>query len=188
MKRTKNTYKTMNFSTPFMERETRPSKFYAQMNLLIDWKKIETLINRYYTKGNTLKGEKPYSGLLLFKMLLVEIWNGLSDVETEDHLNDSISAMRFCGLDLEDKVPDHSTLSRFRTALTKAKAMDKLLKAVNKQLESHKLIVKTGIKVDASLTASPLKPKGKTKYEIAEDRKEDKISQEQLDNQSSELK
>ena len=50
----------MNFSTPFMERETRPSKFYAQMNLLIDWGKIETLINRYYTKGNTLKGEKPY--------------------------------------------------------------------------------------------------------------------------------
>ena len=89
----------MNFSTPFMERETRPSKFYAQMNLLIDWKKIETLINRYYTKGNTLKGEKPYSGLLLFKMLLVEIWNGLSDVESEDHLNDTISAMRFCGLD-----------------------------------------------------------------------------------------
>ena len=188
MKRTKNTYKTMNFSTPFMERETRPSKFYAQMNLLIDWRKIETLINRYYTKGNTLKGEKPYSGLLLFKMLLVEIWNGLSDVETEDHLNDSISAMRFCGLDLEDKVPDHSTLSRFRTALTKAKAMDKLLAAVNKQLESHKLIVKTGIKVDASLTATPLKPKGKTKYEIAEDRKEDEVSQEQQDKQTSELK
>lgn len=68
--------------------------------------------------------------------------------------------MRFCGLDLEDKVPDHSILSRFRTALTKAKAMDKVVSAVNKQLENHKLIVKTGIKVDASLTATPLKPKG----------------------------
>ena len=108
----------MNFSTPFMERDTRSSKFYAQINLLIDWTKIESLINRYYTKGNTLKGEKPYGGLLLFKMLLIEIWNGLSDVQTEDLLNDSISAMRFCGLDLEDTVPDHSTLSRFRTALT----------------------------------------------------------------------
>ena len=57
----------MNFSTPFMERETRPSKFYAQIDLLIDWVKIDTAINRYYT----LKGEKPYSGLLLFKMLLI---------------------------------------------------------------------------------------------------------------------
>ena len=33
---------------------------------------------------------------MLFKMLLIEIWNGLSDVQTEDLLNDSISAMRFC--------------------------------------------------------------------------------------------
>ena len=71
---------------PFMERDTRPSKFYAQIDLLIDWEKIETTINCYYTKGNTLKGEKPYNGLLLFKMLLIEIWNGLFDVETEDHL------------------------------------------------------------------------------------------------------
>ena len=86
----------MNFSTPFMERSTRSSKFYAQINLLIDWTKIETLINRYYTKENTLKGEKPCTGLMLFKMLLIEIWNGLSDVQTEDLLNDSISAMRFC--------------------------------------------------------------------------------------------
>ena len=89
-------HKTMNFSTPFMERAARSSKFYAQINLLIDWTKIEILINRYYTKGNTLKGEKPYGGLMLFKMLLIEIWNGLSDVQTEDLLNDSISAMRFC--------------------------------------------------------------------------------------------
>ena len=188
MKRTRNIHMTMDFSTPFMERETRPSEFYAQMNLLIDWGIIETLINLFYTKGNALKGEKPYSGLLLFKMLLVEIWNGLSYVETEDHLNDSISAMRFCGLELEDKVPDHSTLSQFRTALTKAKAMDKLLATVNKQLEAHKLIVKKGVKVDASLTATPLRPKDRTKYEITDDRKEDEVSQEDQDKQTSEIK
>lgn len=35
-----------------------------------------------------------------------EIWNGFYDVETEDHLNDYILAMRFCGLDLEDEVLD----------------------------------------------------------------------------------
>ncbi|MFA7066046.1 MAG: hypothetical protein WC199_04615 [Dysgonamonadaceae bacterium] len=54
-----------------MELNTRSSKFYALVNLLIDWGKIEALINRYHTKGNTLKGEKPYSALLLFKMLLM---------------------------------------------------------------------------------------------------------------------
>lgn len=188
MKRYKNTHKTMNFSTPFMSRDTRSSKFYNQMNILIDWKLIEKTIERYYKKGGNLQGEKPYSGLLLFKMLLMGIWNNFSDPQTEDYLNDSISAMHFCELDLEDSVPDHSTLSRFRTALTKAGAMDKLLVAINRQLENKELIIKTGIKVDASLTETNLRPKGKTTYEIAEDRKEDEISDEQKDKQSTQLK
>ncbi len=99
----------MTFSTPFMERATRSSKFYAQINLLIDQAKIETLINRYYTKGNTLKEEKPYGGPVLFKMLLKEIWNDLSDVQTKDLLNDSVSAMRFLrfGFERHDSPSQH---------------------------------------------------------------------------------
>ena len=81
--------------------------------------------------------------------------------------NNSLSAMRFCGLNLEDSVPDHSTLSRFRSELTANKGMDKLLDAFNKQLEKQGVIVRTGLKVDASLTKTLRKPKGEIRYEIA---------------------
>ena len=54
--------------------------------------------------------------------------------------------MCFCGLSLEDPVLDHSTLSRFQTALTKNKGMDKVPEVFNNQLEKHKVIVQTGIK------------------------------------------
>lgn len=40
--------------------------------------------------------------------------------------------MSFCGLELEDKMPDHSTLSSFRTALIKTKSMDKMLSAIDR--------------------------------------------------------
>jgi len=64
--------------------------------------------------------------------------------------------MCFLGLSLEDDVPDHSTLSRFRSELTAKKAYDQILRKVNVQLSSHKLIVRNGsAKVDASLTQSP---------------------------------
>lgn len=76
-----------------MERETRLSKFYAQINILIDWSKIETTVNCYYTESNTHKLQKSYSGFLPFKILLIEIWSGLSDTETKDHLNDPILAV-----------------------------------------------------------------------------------------------
>ena len=186
MKRTKLNTTQMSFSTYFVEqRSTKTSVFYNQINTLISWDKIDKVISRYYSKGKTLKGAKPYSGVLLFKMLLLGTWNDLSDEKTEDLVNDSLSAMRFCQLSLEDSVPDHSTLSRFRTELTKSNGMDKVLGAFNKQLEKHEVIIQTGIKVDASLTDSLRKPKGDIRYSIAEDRKEDEVEEEEQKKQTA---
>ncbi|MFZ1852450.1 MAG: transposase [Nitrosomonas sp.] len=101
-----------------------------------------------------------YSGLLLFKMLLVGIWNGgLSDESVEDIANSNLRVMRFLGLSLEDDVPDHSVLSRFRTRLTAAGAWDRLLNPINWQIQVYNITVKQGCHVDASITQSPRKPK-----------------------------
>ena len=111
-------------------------------------------------------------------MQLLQIWYQLSDPGVEDLVNDSLSAMRFCGLDLEDDVPDHSTLSRFRSELVGKKAYDRLLRKINKQLKQRGIMIKQGrAKVDASITDSPWKPKGKKEYEIVNDREEDNRSQ-----------
>ncbi|MFT7250114.1 MAG: IS5 family transposase [Arcticibacterium sp.] len=56
--------------------------------------------------------------------------------------------------------------------MTKAKVYEPLFKEVNRQLEAHSIIVKTGVINDASVIAMPLKPKGKTKHEVTEDRKD----------------
>ncbi len=105
-------------------------------------------------------------------MCLLQTWYGLSDYEVEDRINDSISFSYFCGLHIDDVSPDHSTLSRFRSALTRSGAFDELLQTINTQLERHNIIVKTGAIVDASVVDTSLKPKGKVSYEVTEDRKE----------------
>lgn len=74
-------------------------------------------------------------------------------------MNDSISFSYFCGLNIDNVVPDHSTLSRFRSAMTKAGAFEPLFKEINRQLASNNIIVKTGAIVDASVIDTPLKPK-----------------------------
>jgi len=107
--------------------------------------------------------------LLLFKMCLLQTWYGLSDYEVEEKVNDSLSFMRFVGLQLEDEVPDHSVISRFRTEMTKRNAYETIFEQINEQLEAKGLIVKTGALVDASVTESPREPKGKTTYAIADD-------------------
>ena len=65
--------------------------------------------------------------------------------------------MRFLGLALEDDVPDHSVLSRFRTRLTKAQAWDGLLEAINQQIQAYNVTLTKGYQVDASITLSPRK-------------------------------
>jgi IS5 family transposase len=147
--------------------------FFTQINTLLDWTPIEIILKTHYTKGKSATGKPSYSGLLLFKMSLLQTWYGLSDYEVEDRVNDSLSFSYFCDLHIDQLAPDHSTLSRFRTVMTKAKSYEPLFKEINRQLELHNIIVKTGAIIDASVIDTPLKPKGKTNYKVTEDRKEE---------------
>ena len=149
--------------------------FFTQINTLIDWDTISMLINKDYSKGKSATGKPSYDGLLLFKMCLLQSWYGLSDYEVEDRINDSLSFSYFCGMTIEQVAPDHSTLSRFRTALTKTKTFEKLFASINKQLETHNIIVKTGLIIDASVIDTPLRPKGKTNFKVTQDRCEDQV-------------
>ena len=142
--------------------------FFNQVNTMIDWDPIIQLIDRYDSRGKHGVGNSYHDGLLLFKMCLLQTWYGLSDYEVEDRINDSLSFSGFCGLTMDAVAPDHSTLSRFRTSMTKKGAFGRLLKELNRQLEAAGIIVKTGILVDASIVETPRKPKGKSIHKIEE--------------------
>ena len=157
-------YTQMTFTQYFAQKRINKNDFFHQINQIIDWKRIENILNKYYNKGQDIIGRKAYPALLLFKMSLLQTWYGLSDYEVEDCLKDRLSFMNFCGTKIEDDVPDHSILSRFRTVLTKAEVYDMLLKDFNDQLEAQGILVKQGVSVDASITDSPRKPKGKKVY------------------------
>jgi IS5 family transposase len=166
------------FADLAVERRKIKHQFFTEINTLIDWRPITTLINRYYTKGSNAVGNPAYPGLLLFKMSLLQTWYNLSDYEVEEQVNDRISFSRFVGLSIDAKAPDHSVLSRFRSIMTQQKAYDKLLKALNKQLEKQQILIRSGqAMIDASVTQSPRLPKGKPEYEIVEDRAEEPITE-----------
>ena len=131
----------MSFAGNYVERRIRKNTFFKQINMLIDWSEVEKEIIKVYKRGHSVDGRSAYSGLLLFKMLLLGIWYNLSDEWVEESVNENLSMMRFCDLDIEDSVPDHSVLSRFRTELTEKKAFDRLLKKINRQLVEHKVII-----------------------------------------------
>ena len=148
-------------------------QFFTQINNLLDWDSISLEIDKYYHRGKSAVGNPSYDGLLLFKMCLLQTWYGLSDYEVEDRINDSLSFSYFCGLPIDSVAPDHSTLSRFRSALTKSGGFDVLFKKINAQLEANQIIIKSGAIVDASVVNTPLRPKGKTNHAVTQDREDE---------------
>ncbi|MCC6922244.1 MAG: IS5 family transposase [Nitrosomonas sp.] len=163
----------LSLADSFVTRRTRKSNFLNQIDQLIDWRLIEETIAQYYAPVTDATGRPAYSDLLLFKMLLVGLWHGgLSDESIEDMANANLHVMRFLGLDLEDDVPDHSVLSRFRTRLTAAQAWDNLLEQINRQIQAHQITVTKGCHIDASITHSPRKPRTNPAYEVVNDRED----------------
>lgn len=62
----------------------------------------------------------PFDPVLMFKVLVIQAANTLSDERTESLINERLSFMRFLGLALSDRVPDARTIWLFREKLTRA--------------------------------------------------------------------
>jgi IS5 family transposase len=118
---------------------------------LVDWAGFERLLGEVYAAP---VGRPSYGPLVLLRCTLLQQWYGLSDPGLEEALSDRLSLRRFVGLALADPVPDHSTLSRFRSELVRRGLDAPLLAELNRQLDARGLVVKTGTLIDASLVAA----------------------------------
>jgi IS5 family transposase len=65
-------------------------------------------------------GRPPFDPVLMFKILVIQAANNLSDERAEFLINDRLSFMRFLGLGLSDRVPDARTIWLFREKLTRS--------------------------------------------------------------------
>jgi IS5 family transposase len=80
----------------------------------------------------------------------------------EAALFDRLSFRRFVGLGLEDEVPDHTTLCRFRNRLIERELLAKLFAELDRQLDKAGVILRRGTMLDATLieTGAASRPKG----------------------------
>jgi len=100
-------------------------------------------------------GRPPFDPVLMFKVLIVQATNNLSDERAEFLINDRLSFMRFLGLGLADRVPDARTIWLFREKLTHAGAIKPLFDRFNAALREAGYIAMGGQIIDATLIAAP---------------------------------
>jgi len=116
---------------------------------LVKWYRFEKLLA--HLRDEAGPGHPGYPVLVLFKALLLQGLYGLSDRELEAALEDRLSFRRFIGLGLEEAIPDHTVLNRFRNRLVAEGLFAKLFAELDRQLEKAGVILKRGTMLDATL-------------------------------------
>ncbi len=96
-------------------------------------------------------GRPPFDAVMMFKILVIQAANNLSDDRAEFLINDRLSFMRFLGLGLADKAPDAKTIWMAHERLTKASAIDALFARFDRAVREAGYIPMSGQILDASL-------------------------------------
>ena len=120
----------------------------SQISDLIDWIPFRRILEEMYDNKSERGGRPNCDVILMFKILILQQWYGLSDLEVERQMADRISFMAFLGF--PDPFPDSRTIWLFKERMAKTEK-DKIVWAeLQRQLDAMDLQVKRGTIQDAT--------------------------------------
>jgi len=141
-------------------KRTRKREFLAQMERVVPWAALVQLIAPHAPEGK--KGRPPFSVETMLRVHFMQQWFTLSDPAMEEALHDIALFREFAGLGWDSRIPDESTILRFRHLLEKHQLTDQILAHVNDLLSGKGLMLKAGTVVDATLISAPSSTKNES--------------------------
>jgi IS5 family transposase len=137
-------------------RRTRKREFLDEMNLVVSWSELVALVTPHAPARSAKGGRPSFAVETMLRIHFLQQWFNLSDPAMEEALYDTPMFREFAGLDVgEDRLPDESTILRFRHLLEAHNLSLQILATVNATLAAKGLLLKSGTVVDATLIASP---------------------------------
>ena len=134
-------------------KRTRKREFLAQMDRVVPWAALVDLVAPFAPEGK--KGRPPFAVETMLRIHFMQQWFTLSDPAMEEALHDVPLFREFVSLGWDSRLPDESTILRFRHLLEKHKLAEQILALVNDLLTGKGLLLKAGTVVDATLIAAP---------------------------------
>ncbi|MBQ0942214.1 IS5 family transposase [Ideonella sp. 4Y16] len=133
---------------------TRRREFLDEMEKVVPWADLVALVSPYLPEGK--RGRPPFSPETMLRIHFMQQWFALSDPAMEEALHDMPVFREFAGLEgWDERLPDESTILRFRHVLEKHKLAAQILQTVNDLLSAKGVMLKSGTVVDATLIAAP---------------------------------
>lgn len=124
------------------------------MDRVVPWSALVAEIAPFMPEGK--RGRPPFPVESLLRIHFMQQWFTLSDPAMEEALHDMPLFRDFAGLGgWDDRLPDESTILRFRHVLEKNKLAERILATVNLLLGAKGLMLRSGTVVDATLISAP---------------------------------
>jgi IS5 family transposase len=143
-------------------KRTRKRVFLDEMERIVPWAVLIALIEPHYPTGKN-GGPLPFDLETMLRVHFMQQWFTLSDPGMEEALHDIPLYREFAKLDTGmSRLPDETTILRFRHLLEAHQLAEPMLDAVNTVLAEAGLLLKTGTIVDATLIAAPSSTKNST--------------------------
>ena len=145
-----------------LPKKTRRQVFLDEMNQVVPWATLVALIAPFARGAHqALGGRPPFPIETMLRIHCLQLWWNLSDPAMEEELHERPLYRRFAGLDGAARMPDETTILRFRHLLEKHQLAPQVLAAINTGLAQQGLMLKTGTIVDATIIAAPSSTKNK---------------------------
>ena len=129
-------------------KQARRERFLIEMDQVLLWKGLVTLIEPHYPRG---EGGRPvYPLMAMLRVHLMQNWFGYSDLVMEESLYETTILRQFAGLNL-DRIPDETTILNFRRSLEKHELAGGILQVINGYLGDRGMILRQGTVVDATI-------------------------------------
>ncbi len=113
-------------------KRTRKREFLNEMNLVVPWAELVSLIVPHAPTPGARGGRPPFAIETILRIHFLQQWFNLSDSAMEEALYDTPMLREFAGLDVgKDKLPDESTILRFRHLLEPHNLNLQILATVN---------------------------------------------------------
>ncbi|WP_347506640.1 IS5 family transposase [Pseudomonas anguilliseptica] len=139
-------------------KQTRKELFLIEMDRVVPWEGLVTLIDPHYPKGEG--GRPAYALMAMLRVHLMQNWFGYSDPAMEETLYETTILRQFAGLSLE-RIPDETTILNFRRLLEKHELAAGILAVINCYLGDRGLSLRQGTIVDATFINAPSSTKNK---------------------------
>lgn len=118
-------------------KKTRKREFLEQMDKVVPWTALVELIAPYYPAGRT--GRPPFSLETMMRSHFMQQWFTLSDPGMKEAFFDTPLYREFAQIPEFSRLPDESTIPRFRHRLEKHKLAEQILATVNELLTQRRL-------------------------------------------------